>query len=117
MREIFTRQERLFLTCAAGVTLLGLAILGWQGGVPRFPVPLERTGVGNSQNDIRLQVRINTASASELSALPGIGPAMARRIVSDREDHGRYLTLMDLKRVQGVGPKTLEQIRRFLRFD
>jgi len=58
-----------------------------------------------------LVVDINRAEAAELSQLPVIGPALAKRIVEHRGVHGRFRTVDDLRRVKGIGPKTLEAIR------
>ena len=52
----------------------------------------------------------NTASEIELMRLPRIGPAMAGRIVADREANGPYRRLEDLGRVSGVGERTLETL-------
>ena len=54
---------------------------------------------------------INRASAAELQALPGIGPAIAGRIVEHREEVGRFRRVADLIRVRGIGPVKLERIR------
>lgn len=48
-------------------------------------------------------INVNTATASELDALPGIGPVLADRIVADRDANGPYTSLDDLARVSGVG--------------
>lgn len=50
---------------------------------------------------------INRASATELEALPGIGPALAARIVEGRP----YRTVDDLDRVKGIGPKKVAALR------
>ncbi|MFO7892118.1 MAG: helix-hairpin-helix domain-containing protein [Longimicrobiales bacterium] len=50
----------------------------------------------------------STATAAELTRLPRVGPALADRIVADREANGRYRRLEDLGRVSGVGERTLE---------
>jgi competence ComEA-like helix-hairpin-helix protein len=50
----------------------------------------------------------NTATAAELGRLPRVGPALAGRIVADREANGRFRRLADLGRVAGIGEKTLE---------
>jgi comEA protein len=58
-----------------------------------------------------LMVDVNRADAVELSQLPVIGPALAKRIIEHRTLHGPFRTLDDLRRVSGIGPKTLEAIR------
>ena len=58
----------------------------------------------------------NRASASELTRLPGIGPALAGRIVADRGRRGAFASPDALLRVRGIGPKTLDRIRGYLSF-
>lgn len=50
-------------------------------------------------------VNINAATAAELDALPGIGPATAEKIVADREANGPFSAIEDIKRVSGIGEK------------
>ena len=56
-------------------------------------------------------VNINTAGVSELEALPGIGPALAARIVEYRDGHGPFASVDDLTDVPGIGPAKLEALR------
>jgi competence protein ComEA len=56
----------------------------------------------------------NRASAAELDRLPGVGPALAGRIVAEREAGGDFATVAGLTRVSGVGPATLEKLRHHL---
>jgi competence protein ComEA len=56
-------------------------------------------------------VPLNRADASELQTLSGIGPALAGRIVAERERRGGFTSLEDLLDVRGIGPATLERIR------
>lgn len=46
---------------------------------------------------------LNSANAAQLEALPGIGPVLAQRIVSYREQHGRFARVRDLLAVPGIG--------------
>jgi competence protein ComEA len=62
-------------------------------------------------------INVNAASAAELELLPGIGPALARRIVDDRAAHGPFRSVNDLDRVKGIGPRTIERLRPLLRAD
>lgn len=56
------------------------------------------------------RVNINTASASALTVLPGIGPSKAAAIVADRDANGAFASCGDLQRVTGVGPATVGAI-------
>lgn len=56
-------------------------------------------------------VDLNRASAKELTALPGIGPTLAERIVRDREARGPFRSVEDLARVRGIGPRTVDRLR------
>ena len=56
-------------------------------------------------------VNINTASKDELIALPGIGPAKAQAIVDYRNANGRFKSLEDLKKVNGIGDATFDKLK------
>jgi competence protein ComEA len=62
-------------------------------------------------------VNINTATAAELEALPGIGDVMAQRIVDYRAENGAFATVEDLQNVQGIGPVLLDNIRAYVRVE
>jgi competence protein ComEA len=53
---------------------------------------------------------LNRADTLALQALPGVGPALARRIVASRSE-SRFRTVDDLLRVRGIGPATLSRLR------
>jgi len=56
-------------------------------------------------------LNVNTASASELQVLPGIGPKKADAIVNFRKENGPFRQVDDLVQVKGIGPKTLAKLR------
>lgn len=62
------------------------------------------------------RVRINSASASELQSLPGVGPALAQRIIAERS-RGRFASAEDLLRVSGIGKAKLEKMRAYVEVD
>lgn len=58
-------------------------------------------------------VNVNTADADTIAReLRGVGPAKARAIVTYREENGPFETVEDLLKVQGIGPKVLEDNRK-----
>jgi competence protein ComEA len=56
-------------------------------------------------------IDLNAASASELEALPGVGPVVAERIVAHRDRFGPFVTVEDLLDVPGIGEAKLAQMR------
>lgn len=56
-------------------------------------------------------VNVNTATAEELQTLPGIGPALARRILEHRAAEGPFRSAEELAKVPGIGPATATRLR------
>ncbi len=56
-------------------------------------------------------VRLNSAGLEELQRIDGIGPELAKNILSYRSMHGPFRSLNDLDEVPGIGPATIEKIR------
>jgi competence protein ComEA len=56
------------------------------------------------------KININTAGAEELDKLPGVGPALAERIIQYRTENGPFSQAEDLQNVSGIGPKTYEKM-------
>jgi competence protein ComEA len=61
------------------------------------------------------RIDANSATWVEWSQIQGIGDGLARRIVGDREQNGPFNSVDDLSRVKGIGPKTLEHLRPWVR--
>ena len=59
-------------------------------------------------------ININQATASELDALPGVGPVLAGRIVQWRSAHGSFSSINDLENVPGIGPKVFANLRSYI---
>ncbi len=56
-------------------------------------------------------VDINTADAAALDTLPGVGPAIAARIIAYRDEHGPFASVEALTDVAGIGPATMDRLR------
>ena len=56
-------------------------------------------------------INVNTASSEALQALPGVGPALSKRIKRYRSTKRPFQRVEELKRVSGIGPKTLATLR------
>jgi competence protein ComEA len=93
----------------------GLAtMVAWwtlRGGLRGDMVELERADTKTA----RFEVDINTADWPELLQLPEIGEKLAKRIVDSRRSGGPFRDHKDLMRVRGIGPKTFNTIRPYLR--
>jgi competence protein ComEA len=61
------------------------------------------------------QIDLNSANASQLDALPGVGPVTAERIIAWRTEHRRFSRVEELQEVDGIGPKTYAQIAPHVR--
>jgi competence protein ComEA len=59
-------------------------------------------------------IDLNRANSEDLELLPGIGPAIAARIVQYREENGDFATVDELDEVKGIGEKKLEKLRPFV---
>jgi competence ComEA-like helix-hairpin-helix protein len=61
-----------------------------------------------------LPIDLNRATAADLDAIPGLGPALAQRIVDFRQAHGPFKQVDDLRAVSGIGPQNLEKLQPYL---
>ena len=77
-------------------------------GVVGESPPSASAGTGT---DTQACVRLATATETELQTLPGIGPALAQRIISYRSTHPRLTSVDELDDVPGIGPSLIEKIR------
>jgi competence protein ComEA len=64
----------------------------------------------SAQRSSDLRVNINTADVAALETLPGIGPALAQRILDYRQVHGPFVRAEDIMEVSGIGKATFEKL-------
>ncbi len=60
------------------------------------------------------KVNINKASATELTAVPGIGASTAQKIVTYRDENGKFKTIEDIKNVSGIGDSKYNSMKDFI---
>lgn len=130
-----SRQEERFLLLLLGLILAGCGVryirrtaasgerMDWrrqqqlvraalQAPAAKAEPPLPpRDAVTSKQRAISNKININAASAKELERLPRVGPVMAQRIVSFRNQQGPFQSVEDLRQIKGIGEKTLARIR------
>ena len=99
---------------AASLVAISLVLLAswsvWHGQLRGRLIDIERA----EPIAIDFKIDVNEADWPELALMPNIGEQLAKRIVADRAERGNFRELADLRRVRGIGPKTLESMKPFL---
>ena len=114
-QEFWNFIERLTLFTLTFSFLLGLGFVQFRRQQPSFSLQVVSE---NPPFPVSLPtISLNSATAEELTRLPGVGPKLAGRIVSARSRQGRFATLEDLLKVKGIGPKLYERLIPCLRLE
>lgn len=110
MRKLGLAAIALLIVVAGGLMLAHLRL---PGGAETFRMeasrvqPYQEAPVVSENGTIA----VNRASSEELDQLPGVGPAIAQRIIDERNQNGAFHYPEDLLSVQGIGEKTLEKLK------
>jgi comEA protein len=93
---MLSRNKRIAwaLLFCLGLVLVSSAVPAQQGK----PAPTEK-------------VNLNTATLEQLQTLPGIGPALAERIIAHRAKIGKFTKVEELLNVKGIGEKKFQQFK------
>lgn len=104
------RDQGSLLVLVSSALLMTFCYWWYHGGHRGELIEIDRA----SPLEARFQVDVNRADWPEIIQLPGLGKTLAQRILAERAKNGPYQTVDDLVRVDGIGPKTLENIRPYL---
>ncbi len=112
------RATCLFVGLIAGIGL----VISPSDSSSMFLGEMHERSSGSSPQEVSgsvplFQADINRADVIELQLLPGIGPKSAEEILRVRSELGGFQVLQDLDRVDGIGKKTIEQLKSVIRFE
>lgn len=104
------RSERRALAIVLGAVCVYLIFAAVSRSCVRRSVELDRP----DERFGDLQLDLNHASWADLLQLPGVGPALAERILEYRDSNGPFERVEELGQVEGIGPKLQERVRPFV---
>ncbi len=123
----FTKNEQKVFLFLSLVMLSGVAVKAYKAYIVPPRAPNFNYSVSDSiftarslTNDSLItdggtvagkKVDLNSASKSELMSLPGIGEAMAERIMLHRDEKGKFKTINELRKIKGIGEKKFEKLK------
>jgi len=101
--EILTDGQKIYIPTKE--ELEGTDSTKKSGGTISFTLPYD-TSSGSSG-----LININTADSAKLQELTGVGPSTAEKIISYRNENGKFNRIEDIKNVSGIGEKTFEKLK------
>lgn len=123
----FTPQETRALIFLIAALVVGSGVTLYKRAHPKFAPELilqkreitssyQNNYLSDKEMDMK-RIDINRANSEQLQLLPGIGPAISKRIVEYRKIHGDFKTIEDIIQVKGIGPKTFQRLKDYLTVD
>lgn len=77
----------------------------------------EKSAGSRKTKALQSPINLNTATKEELMKLPGVGEVIAERILLYREEKGRFRDISELKNIRGIGDKTFEKLRPWVKVE
>jgi len=117
--KIMSRQEKLIIIFLLITAAVGLSISAYKKINPA-QIKVAPSYIQKESADLegkissRRLININTSDKEELTQIPGIGPALARKIIAYREKNGLFYFPEDITKVPGIGKVKYERIKDFI---
>ena len=89
------------------IVLTALFVLGMAVAAPMAQEPARPSSAASTAAPVNL----NTATEAQLESLPGVGPAMAKRILEYRQQNGGFKKIEDLMNVRGIGETSFLKLK------
>lgn len=114
-----SRQEKLIIIFLLTCAVIGLSISFYKkthlSEITVVPSSITKEFAHLESKILSRQpININTSDEEELAFLPGIGPALAERIVAYRQENGPFLSSGEITNVSGIGRTKYERIKDFI---
>lgn len=90
-----------------------MVLFGWYRWYGILRMDQERLRRPIMTGPIQTEISINTANASQLSLLPGVGPKLAKAIIEYRSQNGPITSWEQLESIRGIGPKMILRIQQY----
>jgi comEA protein len=122
LRRITSLAAIALLCAMVGASMFGSSValadharVGANGAARARPGhAAEATPAKPTRKSLAGKLNLNTATASELELLPGVGPTKADRVVAWRSKNGSFKRVVDLRRVKGFGRKSVDKLEPYL---
>ena len=111
MVKLYTPLSLGVWIIALFMPFVGLAAAASLANIGKFPRWFAKFGEGVLGKIVAIGCIVTGATAAELERLPGVGPALARRIIAHRDSVGAFDSVDQLDRVRGIGPALLAKLR------
>ena len=72
------------------------------------------SNVSGTNSNTSGKININKATEAELTSIPGIGTSTAQKIITYREENGKFQTIEDIKKVSGIGDSKFESMKDYI---
>jgi len=96
------------------VTALVFTLVLALAGATAAPVAAAPSAAPKAAASEARPIDINTADATALESVPGIGKSLSQRILTFREKNGPFQSVDDLLKIQGIGEKSIQKLRPYL---